>query len=122
MQIFTALACGTGFLAAGRRCSSLVVLCLLGSLASAAAAQVDDRIEQVIGSPEYQHASWGLLVADLSSGDVLYERNADKLFAPASTTKLYSVAAALDALGSDYRFETPIYARGDLNSAGELDG
>ena len=47
--------------------------------------------------------------------------SADKLFAPASTTKLYSVAAALDELGADYRFETPVYARGELDKE-RLDG
>src|SRR5262249_29776477 len=33
---------------------------------------------------------------------------------PASVTKLFSVAAALVALGVDYCFETPVYRRGEL--------
>ena len=49
-------------------------------------------------------------------------RDADKLFAPASTTKLYSVATALDALGADYRFETPVYRRGTVKAEGVLEG
>jgi D-alanyl-D-alanine carboxypeptidase/D-alanyl-D-alanine-endopeptidase (penicillin-binding protein 4) len=80
------------------------------------------QIEQIIDGSEYQHAQWGLLVSDLDSGAILYERNADKLFAPASTTKLYSVAAALDALGEDFCFETPVYARGPIDSNGVLHG
>ncbi len=43
-------------------------------------------------------------------------------FAPASTTKLYSVAAAMDELGADYRFETPIYRRGEVDAEGHLQG
>jgi D-alanyl-D-alanine carboxypeptidase/D-alanyl-D-alanine-endopeptidase (penicillin-binding protein 4) len=95
---------------------------LLWSLACSGQPAWTSRIEQIVDAPEYRHANWGLLIADLDSGDVLYERNAENLFAPASTTKLYSVAAALDAFGPDYRFETPVYARGQTDSNGVLHG
>ena len=75
-------------------------------------ARADDalteRIEGLTGQPRFAHAHWGILFTDLTTGEAIYELNADKLFAPASTTKLYSVATALDALGADYRFETPL--------------
>jgi D-alanyl-D-alanine carboxypeptidase/D-alanyl-D-alanine-endopeptidase (penicillin-binding protein 4) len=77
------------------------------------------QIDEVINAPKYAQARWGLLVADLKSGDVLYEHDADKLFAPASTTKLYSVAAALE---TDHTFETPIYAKGTTDSKGAFRG
>lgn len=80
------------------------------------------KIDAFLQAPAYKQAHWGLLVVDLGSGESLYEHDADKLFVPASVTKLYSVAAALDALGADYRFETPIYARGEVDSSGRLDG
>jgi D-alanyl-D-alanine carboxypeptidase/D-alanyl-D-alanine-endopeptidase (penicillin-binding protein 4) len=66
----------------------------------------------IMAEPPFAHAHWGILVADLKDGTVLYEWNADKLFAPASVTKLFSVAAALDALGAEFRFETAVYRRG----------
>jgi D-alanyl-D-alanine carboxypeptidase/D-alanyl-D-alanine-endopeptidase (penicillin-binding protein 4) len=53
---------------------------------------------------------------------VIYELNAEKLFAPASTTKLYSVAAALDAFGHDHRFVTPVRRFGEVDSSGHLQG
>ncbi len=81
-----------------------------------------DLLDPLIQAPEFRHAHWGILVADLASGEVLYELDADKLLAPASTTKLFSVAAALTALGPDYRFETPLYARGSISADGALDG
>jgi len=37
-------------------------------------------------------------------------------------TKLFSVAAALEALGADHRFETPLYARGEIDPKGRLQG
>ena len=79
------------------------------------------RIEAVTAQPQYKHAHWGILFVDLEKGNVLYEHNADKLFVPASTTKLFTVATALDALGPDYRFETPVVRRGELKE-GTLTG
>jgi D-alanyl-D-alanine carboxypeptidase/D-alanyl-D-alanine-endopeptidase (penicillin-binding protein 4) len=83
---------------------------------------VKAAIEAVIDGPDYRHAHWGILVTDLETGQVVFDLNPDKLFAPASTTKLYSVAAALDALGADYRFETRIHRVGAVSPTGELQG
>jgi D-alanyl-D-alanine carboxypeptidase/D-alanyl-D-alanine-endopeptidase (penicillin-binding protein 4) len=80
------------------------------------------RIEKVTCDPRFKQAHWGILAVDLKSGNTVYEHDADKMFAPASTTKLYSTAAVLDALGADYRFKTPVYARGKVDDAGRLDG
>lgn len=83
---------------------------------------LSEELRTVVEGPEFKHAHWGILFVDLASGEVIFERDADKLFAPASTTKLYSVAAALDELGEDHRFSTPIVRRGDINGSGELAG
>ncbi len=89
-------------------------------------ARADERLSpefrQVLDQPQFKHAHWGILVADRSTGQVLYEHEAEKLFAPASTTKLYSVATALDSLGADYRFETPVFRRGTVGKNGVLVG
>lgn len=84
--------------------------------------QLAPKIADVLNGPDYKHAHWGLLVVDLESGEMLHELNADKLFAPASTTKLFSTASALDALGADHRFETPVFRVGDVDEKGELRG
>lgn len=76
----------------------------------------------VLGRPQFAHAHWGLLVEDLSSGEPLAAHNADKLFAPASTTKLFSAAALLDAFGADHRFQTAVVRRGELAADGALTG
>src|SRR5262245_33749233 len=60
--------------------------------------ELSAKIGAVINGPEYRQAHWGLLVVDAQDGKTIYEHNADRLFAPASTTKLYSCAAALAAL------------------------
>ena len=87
-----------------------------------AADQIPPKVSEFIAAPRYKTAHWGLLAIDLKTGEVRHELNADKLFAPASVTKCYSVASALDALGADFRFETPIVRRGEVNDKGELTG
>ncbi|WP_249999812.1 D-alanyl-D-alanine carboxypeptidase/D-alanyl-D-alanine-endopeptidase [Actinoplanes sp. M2I2] len=49
-------------------------------------------------------------VLDVASGDVLYARNADTMTTPASTTKLLTAAAVLDARGPSYRLSTRVVA------------
>jgi D-alanyl-D-alanine carboxypeptidase/D-alanyl-D-alanine-endopeptidase (penicillin-binding protein 4) len=89
--------------------------------AEATAAGLAGHIEAVTGKPEYRESRWGILVSDLQSGDTVYERDADRLYAPASVTKLYSCGAALVAVGARHTFETPVYARGEI-SRGRLRG
>jgi serine-type D-Ala-D-Ala carboxypeptidase/endopeptidase (penicillin-binding protein 4) len=48
----------------------------------------------------------GLVITSLSTGKVLYSRNAASGFAPASTTKVSTAIAALDVLGPQARFST----------------
>ncbi len=50
----------------------------------------------------------GVAVADLSTGEVLYERDATTAMTPASTLKLLTAVAALDVLGPDRRFQTRV--------------
>jgi len=79
-------------------------------------------LDEIMGSPAYNHSFWGLLVKDIDSNEILLSINPDKMFVPASTTKLFTVAAALDTLGADYHFQTPVYAQDDIDSGGRLKG
>ncbi len=71
-------------------------------------------IETVLSHPDFLNANWAVLVVDLDSGERLYEKNAGKSFLPASNGKIYTTAAALDQLGVDFRFKTPLYTRGEI--------
>ena len=52
----------------------------------------------------------------LSTGPtrLIYARNAERLVVPASNMKLLTIAAAADALGWDYRYETRLEAAGTI--------
>jgi D-alanyl-D-alanine carboxypeptidase/D-alanyl-D-alanine-endopeptidase (penicillin-binding protein 4) len=83
---------------------------------------LEARIESVLATPAFRTADWGLLVVDGKTGAVVYERNADRLYRPASVTKLFSTAAALVELGPDFRFQTAVKRRGVVDASGTLQG
>jgi serine-type D-Ala-D-Ala carboxypeptidase/endopeptidase (penicillin-binding protein 4) len=61
-------------------------------------------------------------IADGATGEILYTRNADSRFVPASNMKLLTTALALDKLGKDYRFRTTVETNGTLLKSGMLHG
>ncbi|RUR13577.1 D-alanyl-D-alanine carboxypeptidase/D-alanyl-D-alanine-endopeptidase [Legionella sp. km772] len=64
----------------------------------------------------------GAVVIDLTSGETIYRRNADRLYIPASNMKLFSEAAALMALGPDYRFKNQLSTNATQLENGILKG
>jgi D-alanyl-D-alanine carboxypeptidase/D-alanyl-D-alanine-endopeptidase (penicillin-binding protein 4) len=60
------------------------------------------------------HANWAVVVRSLSTGELLYERNPDKLMVPASNMKIVTLAAAARVLGWDTRFTTTIETAGPV--------
>ena len=69
---------------------------------------LDQRIEKILAASDAQRGSWGFQVVELESGKLLYERDADHLFIPASNMKMFTTAAALEKLGPDYIFHTTV--------------
>jgi len=80
------------------------------------------RIQKVISRPEFAHANFGIEFYSLDTGEVLYALNADKLFVPASTTKILTEGTLLAKLGADYRFHTRVYRTGPIDKRGTLKG
>ncbi|MBO6620765.1 MAG: D-alanyl-D-alanine carboxypeptidase/D-alanyl-D-alanine-endopeptidase [Balneola sp.] len=70
-------------------------------------------LEQLLETLPNQEAFWTLTVLD-ESGNKLENFNSDKLIIPASNQKLYTLAAVLDRLGSDFKYTTNIYGDGEL--------
>jgi len=93
-----------------RRAALPLAALLLLSVASAHAdlAALRAQIDGALAAPELLPAHVGVLVVSLDDGRVIYQRNADKLFLPASNMKLFTAAAALDLLGPEFRFTTRV--------------
>ena len=80
------------------------------------------EIDRAIDESDLAQARWGAFVMSMRDGRVLYSRNGDKLFTPASNMKIYTTAAALDLLGENYRWRTSVYADKQPDSNGVIDG
>lgn len=80
------------------------------------------RIEAVLNNPDLAPSQMAVKVVSLDTGRTLFEENGEKLLHPASNMKIYTVAAALDRLGPDYRFKTSVYAPSAPDASGTIRG
>jgi len=62
----------------------------------------------------------GILIKDLNTQEVLFSHNEDKLFTPASLTKIFTLLAALEILGEEYAYPTSFYFSSTV--PGEING
>jgi len=107
------------------RSISLIVFCLLAGIQLQAASSkkaLEKRIGAILGQSDLARGFWGIEVVSLQNGKVLYSQNADKLFTPASNTKLFTTAAALALIGPNYNFRTTVETSGTLDKHGRLTG
>jgi D-alanyl-D-alanine carboxypeptidase/D-alanyl-D-alanine-endopeptidase (penicillin-binding protein 4) len=58
--------------------------------------------------------SYSVMVENLTTGQVVVEASPDRLLKPASNTKLYTTAAALEILGEDHGLSTRVLAAGPI--------
>ena len=109
------------------------VLLLLALAAPAAPAQdapaparyatpLARRIDAILDQPAFEASFWGVEIREVRSGRVLYARNAEKNMKPASTQKVVTTAAALDAFGPQERFRTTIETPGRVDATGRVIG
>jgi D-alanyl-D-alanine carboxypeptidase/D-alanyl-D-alanine-endopeptidase (penicillin-binding protein 4) len=75
-------------------------------------SQLSERIEAIATRPEFRRSRWGVLVQTLDGVETLYARDAQNYFTPASNVKLFTTAAALTALGPQFRIRTSVYQDG----------
>lgn len=85
--------------------------------ASALALEVGSAL-----SGHTRSGQWGAIVVSLTRGDTLFERNPDAMLQPASTMKMFTAATALQELGPDYTFRTPVLRDGQVDADGTLQG
>src|SRR5437660_4423266 len=100
----------------------IVWLLLTAQLYAAGIKPLPARIAAILSDPDLARGFWGIEVVSLPSGRILYAQNADKLFTPASNTKLFTTAASLALVGPDYKFHTTVETTGVLDKHGRLSG
>lgn len=85
-------------------------------------SELSRQIEAHISEPRFDGGLWGIKIVSLDSGKTIFENHAGRLMSPASNSKLYTGALALDRLGPDYRITTPIMATAIPDADGTLRG
>ena len=88
----------------------------------APAGGLQGAIDRIVDRAAFAGAFWGIEVRSLKSGKVLYARNAEKNLKPASTLKLVTTAAALDAFGPDMRVRTTVETAARRDGMGRILG
>jgi D-alanyl-D-alanine carboxypeptidase/D-alanyl-D-alanine-endopeptidase (penicillin-binding protein 4) len=90
--------------------SRVVAFSLAIAIAPLAAAQVRERVEDVLKDPYLHNIEVGIKLVRLSdkpdADQTLYERRPDVPFTPASNLKVITTSAAMDLLGVDFKFST----------------
>lgn len=75
-----------------------------------------------VNDPDLKNASFGICFKDLKSDKIIISDHLNLSLIPASTMKLFTSYAALNILGSDFRFNTRLQYDGYLDPAGNLHG
>ncbi len=83
---------------------------------------VQRDIDRLLDRRSFRGVSFGVKVVGLENGKPLYERNAGKAFTPASNTKLFTTATALEKLGPSFTFRTILFRDGEVDSSGVMRG
>ncbi|NJB87308.1 D-alanyl-D-alanine carboxypeptidase/D-alanyl-D-alanine-endopeptidase (penicillin-binding protein 4) [Lewinella marina] len=92
----------------------LFLCCLLFSVALSGQSSVQQVVDRFAGTQVLENALVAVDVRLVDDGRQLASHNARVACIPASTQKLITTAAAMDILGSDYRFETRLIASGPI--------
>ena len=130
-RFFNIFSGGGRFPVAGARAWSIflvIVLCGVSARAkgsgspgngtlSPSVSPLAEVVDRILGNTLLRGAAIGVQVVDLADDRLLYSRNCDSLFIPASCMKILSGGAALELLGGDFRFRTDIVHDGVMSDS-----
>lgn len=80
------------------------------------------KLKTHVTQKKFEAGLFGVKIVSLDTGKIVFENDSQKLFSPASNSKLYTTALGLDRLGVDYKIKTSLYAAQQPNSRGTLKG
>ena len=74
-------------------------------------------IDRFVDDSLLRHGSVGVIVVDVNNGKMLGGRNTNLACITASTMKTVTSSAALELLGADFTFDTPVYLDGEIHGS-----
>ena len=93
--------------------SRLLLVAMLAASAPLPAQSLTKRLDARLDGPGLDRLLWGVAVTDLD-GHLLYGRNADRLFIPASNTKLVVATVAAALFDPGFTVATSLYGTGPV--------
>jgi serine-type D-Ala-D-Ala carboxypeptidase/endopeptidase (penicillin-binding protein 4) len=94
--------------------SLLFLLAFISTLQAAPKSSLSKNIDAILAKYKVKKTSAGILITSPKEGSVYYALNPDTPRIPASNMKLFTTAVALDVMGPDYVFTTPLTLVGDV--------
>lgn len=70
-----------------------------------------DTIKKIVKTKD-PHVNIGIYVTSASNPDIIFAKHINRLFTPASNTKLFTAAAAFHILGPDFHYKTTLSSDG----------
>lgn len=89
--------------------------------AKGAVELLQQNVDKLLSNPQFSRTQVSVEIFSLDRTECLYEKNAQRLFIPASCNKLITAGVALVRLGPEYRFETQLLTDGQVED-GTLKG
>lgn len=80
---------------------------------------VQESISELLKGNMFETTQVGVMVWDLTADSCIFRYNERQRMRPASTMKNITAITALDKLGSDYKYSTHLYVRGECDSIGK---
>ena len=78
-----------------------------------------EDMRRILDHPDLAPMTVGVKVVSPVTGRTLFSRHSDRLFHPASNTKLFTALGVLRTMGPDYRYLTSVFADGDAFARGD---
>lgn len=76
--------------------------------------RLSELSDSLLRDPGHAGATHAILILDAATGETILERNPGKLLIPASNAKLITAVAALETLGAEFTWETPVLIDGTI--------
>lgn len=95
---------------------ALLIFCFGLFAAFSQAQSITDDINTILARTAVAGNSWTILVENRDGSTIYYQKNPTTGLAPASNTKMFTTAAAIGLLGTNYAFQTKIFRDGTITS------
>ena len=100
--------------------SWICVTFLYAAPSKSSATRAPSDIQKIFHKTRYKGAVWGLRV--LNGDKLIININPHRQFYIGSVRKIFSVGQLLNAVGPQYRYNTPVYRTGSIDRSGVLHG